>query len=184
MKVCIIGEEVLRKKAQPIEEVSDETRALIDEMFETMVQENGVGLAAPQIGKSIRLFVLIADDDVRRVFINPQIIETSLETCAFEEGCLSVPKIWGSIVRPSKVTVQALNEQGKPFILEAEGYLARIIQHENDHLDGILFIDRADPEFKKKAEETFVRREEKKRKKEKMKAAKKAKIEAKKAEKG
>ena len=101
MKVCIIGEEVLRQKALPLAEVNDETRTLIGEMFETMIQENGVGLAAPQIGKSIRLFVIIADDDVRRVFINPQIIATSAETCSFEEGCLSVPKIWGSIVRPS-----------------------------------------------------------------------------------
>lgn len=180
MKVCIMGEDVLRQKAVPLTDVTDETRLLIEEMFETMVAENGVGLAAPQIGKSIRLFVLMADDNIRRVFINPQIVATSAETCSFEEGCLSVPKIWESIIRPSKVTVQALNEQGKPFILEAEGYLARIIQHEYDHLEGILFIDRGDPEFKKKAEETFARREQRRLEKEKAKAAKQAKIEAKK----
>lgn len=178
-----MGEDVLRQKAVPLTEVTDEIRALVEEMFETMIAENGVGLAAPQIGKSIRLFVLMADDNVRRVFINPQIIATSAETCSFEEGCLSVPKIWESIVRPAKVTVQALNEQGKPFILEADGYLARIIQHEYDHLEGILFIDRGDPEFKKKAEEAFTRREQRRAEKEKAKAAKQAKIEAKKTQK-
>ncbi|HPX27270.1 MAG TPA: peptide deformylase [Treponemataceae bacterium] len=180
MKVCIMGEDVLRQKAVPLTDVTDETRLLIEEMFDTMVAENGVGLAAPQIGKSIRLFVLMADDNIRRVFINPQIIATSAETCSFEEGCLSVPKIWESIIRPAKVTVQALNEQGKPFVLEAEGYLARIIQHEYDHLEGILFIDRGDPDFKKKAEETFARREQRRLEKEKAKASKQAKIEAKK----
>src|SRR5574344_1454090 len=140
MKVYTMGEDVLRQKAVPLTEVTDETRLLIDDMFTTMIAENGVGLAAPQIGTSIRLFVLMADDAIRRVFINPQIVATSAETTSFEEGCLSVPKIWAPIVRPSKITVQALNEYGKPFILEAEGYLARIIQHEYDHLEGVLFI--------------------------------------------
>jgi len=178
-----MGEDVLRQKALPLDEVTDEIRVLIEEMFETMIAENGVGLAAPQIGRSIRLFVIMADDGVRRVFINPQITATSAETCSFEEGCLSVPKIWESIIRPSKVTVQALNEQGKPFVLDADGYLARIIQHEYDHLEGILFIDRGDPEFKKKAEEAFARREKRRAEKEKAKAVKQAKIEAKKVQK-
>ncbi len=180
MKVYTMGEDVLRQKAVPLTEVTDETRLLIDDMFTTMIAENGVGLAAPQIGTSIRLFVLMADDAIRRVFINPQIVATSAETTSFEEGCLSVPKIWAPIVRPSKITVQALNEYGKPFILEAEGYLARIIQHEYDHLEGVLFIDRLDPESKKKAEEAFVRREQRRLEKEKAKIAKQAKIEAKK----
>ncbi len=183
MKVYIMGEDVLRQKAVPLNEVTDETRSLINDMFDTMIAENGVGLAAPQIGKSIRLFVIMSDDNIRRVFINPQITSTSAETSSFEEGCLSVPKIWETIVRPSKVSVQALNEQGKPFVLEADGYLARIIQHEYDHLDGILFLDRGDPEFKKKAEETLERREKRRAEKEKEKALKQAKIEAKKAQK-
>ena len=86
------------------------------------------------------MFVLIADDDVRRVFINPQIISTSTEVSEYEEGCLSIPKVYEKITRPVKVTVQALNENGKPFTLEADGLLARIIQHEYDHLEGILYI--------------------------------------------
>ncbi len=183
MKVYIMGEEVLRQKALPLADVSDEIRLLIENMFETMLAKGGVGLAAPQIGRSIRLFVIIADDGIRRVFINPQIIATSAETCSFEEGCLSIPSIWASIVRPAKITVQALNEQGKPFVLDAEGYLARIIQHEYDHLEGILFIDRSDPECKRKAEETFARREKRRAEKEKAKVARQAKIEAKKLQK-
>ena len=135
LDVAKLGEEVLRKKAEPVAEINDEIRALVEDMFETMIEKDGVGLAAPQIGKSLRLFVVIADDDVRRVFINPQIISTSAEMVDFEEGCLSVPQVYESISRPKKVTVQAFNENGRPFTLEADGLLARVIQHEYDHLD-------------------------------------------------
>ena len=185
-RICImldivkLGDELLRQKSQPVAEVTDEIRALCDDMFETMIAAEGVGLAGPQVGRLLRLFVVIADDNVRRVFINPQIIATSPDLCDYDEGCLSIPKIYESITRPAKVTVQALNEHGKPFTLEADGFLARVIQHEYDHLDGILYIDRGDPEFARKAAETMRRRAERAEKKKAEKAARNARIAAKK----
>lgn len=183
LRITKLGEEVLRKKSVPVlpEEINDEFRALVSEMFTTMDEANGVGLAAPQININKRFFVVTADDDVRRVFINPEIISTSAELSEYEEGCLSIPKIYETIVRPAKVTVQALDENGKHFTLDAEGLLARIIQHENDHLDGIVFIDRGDAEFAKKAEETMKKRQARCEEKIKAKEAKERKIAAKKA---
>ena len=179
LDVVKLGEDSLRQKSEPIPEVNDEIRQLAEDMFETMIEKEGVGLAAPQIGKNIRMFVLIADDDVRRVFINPQIIHTSSETSEYDEGCLSIPQVYETITRPVSVTVQALNEKGRPFTLEADGLLARIIQHEYDHLDGILYIDRGDKDFAKKTEEQFKKRAERAAQKAKEKAAKAAKIAAK-----
>ncbi len=181
MTVVTLGNDVLRQKCVPVENVTEEHAKLAEEMFELMDASDGVGLAAPQVGLPIRMFVLMSDDNVRRVFINPQIIATSTEICEMEEGCLSIPGLYEKIQRPAKVTVQALNEKGKPFVLEADGLLARIIQHENDHLDGILYIDRGDPLFKFKAEENAKRREERREKKAAAKAARAAKIAAKKA---
>lgn len=183
MRITKLGEEILRQVAEPfaMEEINDELRAFIDEMFETMIEANGVGLAGPQAGISKRIFVIIADDEVRRVFINPQIISTSTELCDYEEGCLSIPGVYENIKRPAKVTVQAFNEKGRPFTLEADGLLARIIQHENDHLDGHVFIDRGDAEFAQKTEEQFKKRAEKALKKRAEKEAKERKIAAKKA---
>lgn len=179
LDVTKLGEEILRQKAEPVAEVNDEIRQLCEDMFETMIEADGVGLAAPQIGKSLRMFVLIADDDVRRVFINPQIIKTSEEVSEYDEGCLSIPQVYETITRPVAVTVQALNEKGRPFTLEADGLLARIIQHEYDHLDGILYIDRGDKDFAAKTEEQFKKRAERAAEKAKEKAAKAAKIAAK-----
>ena len=179
LEVTKLGEEVLRKKAEPVTEINDEIRALVEDMFETMIDKDGVGLAAPQIGKSLRLFVVIADDDVRRVFINPQIIKTSTEVGEYDEGCLSIPQVYETIVRPLEVTVQAYNEKGRPFTLEADGLLARIIQHEYDQLDGILYIDRGDKTFAEKTETQFKKRAERAAQKAKEKAAKQAKIAAK-----
>ena len=179
LDIVKLGEESLRQKSVPVTEVNDEIRQLAEDMFETMIEKEGVGLAAPQIGKNIRMFVLIADDDVRRVFINPQIIQTSSETSEYDEGCLSIPQVYETIERPVAVTVQALNEKGRPFTLEADGLLARIIQHEYDHLDGILYIDRGDKDFAQKTEEQFKKRAERAAQKAKEKAAKAAKIAAK-----
>ena len=181
LRITKLGEEILRQVAVDVqtEEINDEFRALTEEMFETMIAANGVGLAAPQVDISKRFFVVIADDDVRRVFINPQIISTSNDLVDYEEGCLSLPKIYENIKRPSQVTVQALNENGKPFTIEADGLLARIIQHENDHLNGIVFIDKGDPEFAKQAEQTMAKRAARYLEKQKAKEAKARKIEAK-----
>ncbi len=181
LRITKLGEEILRQVAVDVqpEEINDEFRALTEEMFETMIAANGVGLAAPQVGIGKRFFVIIADDDVRRVFVNPQIISTSDDLVDYEEGCLSLPKIYENIKRPSQVTVQALNENGKPFTIEADGLLARIIQHENDHLNGIVFIDKGDPEFAKQAEQTMAKRAARYLEKQKAKEAKAKKIEAK-----
>ena len=174
-----LGDTVLREKARPVAEVTDEIRSLAEEMLDTMVEAKGVGLAGPQVGKPIRMFVIIADDDVRRVFINPQIIATSQELSDYEEGCLSVPEVYETIKRPAKVTVQAVNEKGKPFTLEADGLLARVIQHENDHLDGVMFIDRGDADFTKKTADKFAKRAEHYAKKQMEKAAKAKRLAAK-----
>lgn len=179
LKITKLGEDILRQKAEPVPEINDEIRQLAQDMFETMIEADGVGLACPQIGKSLRMFVLIADDDVRRVFINPTIIKTSEEVSDYDEGCLSIPQVYETITRPSKVTVQALNEKGRPFTLEADGFLARIIQHEYDHLDGVLYIDRGDPEFAQKTEVQFKKRAERAAEKAKAKEAKARKIAAK-----
>ncbi|MBR0100315.1 MAG: peptide deformylase [Treponema sp.] len=181
MKIYKLGEEVLRKKAVPVqpEEINDSLRETFNEMFETMLAADGVGLAAPQIGDSRRYFVIISDDEVRRVFVNPQIVSTSNDLCDYEEGCLSLPGFNENIKRPSKVTVQALNENGKPFTLNAEGLLARIIQHEYDHLEGIVYIDRGDPNFAADVTEKMKKRLERAAKKEAERARKAASIAAK-----
>lgn len=182
MRICKLGEEVLSQTCEEVkaEEIDDNFRKLLNEMFETMISANGVGLAAPQIGVAKRFFVLMADDDVKRVFINPQIIKTSAETSSYDEGCLSIPGESESIIRPVKVSVTALNEKGKRFTIEdADGLLARIIQHENDHLNGILYIDRGDETVKKNIIEKFKKRAEKNAAKAAAKAAKKASLEAK-----
>lgn len=180
LRITKLGEEVLRKVAVEVkpEEINDEFRALCLEMFETMDEANGVGLAAPQVDISKRFFVVTADDDVRRVFVNPQIISTSSDLVDYEEGCLSIPKIYENIKRPSKITVQALDENGKKFLLEADGLLARVIQHEYDHLDGIVFIDKGDPEFAKETEATMKKRAARYAEKQKAKEAKERKIAA------
>ncbi len=181
LKIYKLGEEILREKCSEVlpEEINEEFRMLLNEMFETMDEANGVGLAAPQVGIAKRFFVATADDDVRRVFINPIITKTSSELSDYEEGCLSIPGVYENITRPAKVSVSALDEHGKTFTLDADGLLARIIQHENDHLDGVLYIDRGDEDFKAQTEEKFKKRAQNAALKAAKKAAKKASIEAK-----
>jgi peptide deformylase len=131
--------------AEPVKEVNDEIRRLVDDMAETMYAAPGVGLAANQVGVLLRVFVIdIANDDEPsdlRVFINPQITAT-VGTQTWEEGCLSFPGVTEEIRRAEKVTVTALDRDGKSFELEAEGLLAVAIQHENDHLNGVVMLDK------------------------------------------
>lgn len=139
--IRILGDEILRKKCRAIDEVSDRIKCIVKDMIDTMYEANGVGLAAPQIGILRRIFVLDAYDEVgARVFINPEILELKGNQRDVE-GCLSLPGKQSEVNRSNYVKIRALNENGEEFILECEGFLARIIQHENDHLDGILFID-------------------------------------------
>lgn len=182
MKIYKLGEEILREKCEPVkpEEINDELRSILNEMFETMISANGVGLAAPQVGINKRFFVAMADDEIRRVFINPTITKTSSDLVDYEEGCLSIPGVYENIKRPSKVSISATNENGKHFTIEeADGILARIIQHESDHLDGVLYIDRGDEDFKNKTIDQFKKRAERAAKKAEEKAKKQASIAAK-----
>ncbi len=145
-EVRIYGDPVLRKKAKETTAFDRDLKELVRDMIETMRQKDGVGLAAPQIGKSIRLAVIDATGGEKDpyVLINPEITYSSEEREDYEEGCLSVPDINIKINRPSRVSVKAFNENGEPYTIEnADGLLARALQHEIDHLDGILFVDRA-----------------------------------------
>lgn len=136
-----IGDEVLRKKCKEITEITPRDLVLIKDMAETMYEADGVGLAAPQVGILKRLFVIdIRDEEGLMVFINPEILETSGSQLD-DEGCLSVPGESCEVERPNYVKVRAFNEKGEQFILEAEGLLARAVLHENDHLNGVLYVD-------------------------------------------
>ncbi|RKX20060.1 MAG: peptide deformylase [Candidatus Zixiibacteriota bacterium] len=142
--IVIYGDPVLREKTDPVREIDRETKNLVDDMIATLQEANGLGLAAPQVGVSKRIFVvdLSALDLVEslRVFINPEILETSGEV-VLEEGCLSFPGIYQKISRPEKVGIRATDRNGNLFEMEASGMMARAILHEYDHLQGKLFID-------------------------------------------
>jgi peptide deformylase len=133
---------ILRQKSQPVEHLTKEMRDLIIQMKKNMEDSKGVGLAAPQINVSLRVIVCEVDNKFY-AFINPVIIKSSQETSSIEEGCLSLPNIYGKVERPEKIILKATNSEGKKIKLKAFGLLARVIQHEIDHLDGILFIDKA-----------------------------------------
>ncbi len=149
LSIITLGDPLLAKTSSLVPDFDDGIRRLAAQMFEAMGTK-GVGLAAVQVGAIVRLFITKAPRDVPRVFINPDILETSLEEEPLEEGCLSVPGLYTEVVRPASVRVQAWNEKGRPFTLTAEGILARVIQHELDHLNGVLFIDRLDAKKRKR----------------------------------
>jgi peptide deformylase len=140
----LLGSPVLRERSREVQAVDDEVRAFVDAMFETMDANKGVGLAANQVGKAVRVAVIDADEK-RITLINPRITKVGDEREAEEEGCLSIPEIFAEVTRPLTVTLEALDRDGKPYTLEADGLLARAIQHEIDHLDGILFLDHLGP---------------------------------------
>jgi peptide deformylase len=142
MEILTLGDDTLRQKAEPVTQFDGPLVKTAEEMMMALREGKGVGLAGPQIGLLKRIFVVHVDGDIPRIFINPSIIETSPETVKYEEGCLSVPGVWAAVIRPKALKVQAWNERGRPFTLEAEGILARVILHEYDHLEGVLFIDR------------------------------------------
>jgi len=141
-KVVLMGDPVLREKAKPVKEINDSVLKLLDNLRDTLKEYEGVGLAAPQIGVSKRVIVVDTGEESYEL-INPEIIEASGEDKAVE-GCLSIPNMNGKVKRSSRVVVTGLNRQGQEVRIEAMGLLSRAFQHEIDHLDGILFIDRAD----------------------------------------
>lgn len=135
------GEPVLREKSLMVKEITPEILNLIKDMAETMYTASGMGLAAPQVGVSKRIIITDGEEEGLIVLINPTIIESEGEVIK-EEGCLSVPDIYSQVKRSSKVTIKALNESGDPIEITKEGLIARALQHEIDHLNGILFIDK------------------------------------------
>jgi len=147
--IVAYGNPILKREAEEIKEGED-IKDLISDMFDTMDHANGVGLAAPQINKGIRLFVidssLMLDDEseekgIRRAFINPIILDEYGDEFSFEEGCLSIPDVRAEVIRPEKLTIEYFDENWKLKEEEFDGMTARVIQHEYDHLEGILFVD-------------------------------------------
>ena len=146
-EVRLLGDPVLREKAAPVDAVTEAVRSLIADMFETMYAEDGVGLAAPQIGVSERILVIDTREEGTSpiALVNPVILEASEETEKADEGCLSLPGLNDVVERSARVVVNGLDPDGRPQQIEAEGLLSRALQHEIDHIDGILFIDRVSP---------------------------------------
>ncbi len=132
----------LHRVAEPVREVDDRIRQLVRDMAETMYAAPGIGLAATQVDVHLRVIVIDVSEarDQLRVFVNPEIVERSDDTKVYEEGCLSVPGIYDEVERPDRVTVRALDENGEPFTLQADGLLAVCVQHEIDHLNGRVFV--------------------------------------------
>lgn len=153
-----LGDPVLRTPALPVEDFGAALRTLAADMLETMDAAPGVGLAAPQIGVSRRLFVFDSGE-VRGAVANPEIVWRSEQTQEVEEGCLSLPGIWFPVVRAAQVRLGGRDESGAPVSHEADGLLARIFQHESDHLDGVLFVDRLAPEHRREAMRLIRERE-------------------------
>ena len=137
------GDPALRKKSRPVTEVTDRIRTILDDMVETMHASYGVGLAAPQVGVLRRMFVVQIDEENLYELINPEIVETDGDQYG-EEGCLSVPGYVGFVHRPDHVKIRGLDRNGQPVEYEGEGLLARAFMHEYDHLDGVLYTDKAD----------------------------------------
>jgi peptide deformylase len=135
------GDSVLRQKAKKVHRVDGYTRQLIDDLIDTVKEAHGAGLAAPQINVPLRAIVTYIDDQLN-VVLNPEIIDESQDEIEQDEGCLSIPGWWGPVTRKAKVTVRGLSRTGKPIKLKTEGMEARCFQHEVDHLNGILFVDR------------------------------------------
>ena len=159
LNILTLGDDILRKRAAMIPDIDKGITDLAAAMIDTMHTGKGIGLAGPQVGELQRLFVTHIENDVPRVFINPQIILTAQDLVVYEEGCLSIPGMYADVERPFAVTVQAWNERGRPFTLDAEGLLARVVLHEFDHLNGVLFIDHLDEKKRSRLVTTFERRQ-------------------------
>ncbi len=155
LNIITLGDEQLRKHSIVVPDLNGTVHTLIEQMFESMREYKGIGLAAVQVGNLYRLFITEVGGDRPRVFVNPEILETSVEQISYEEGCLSIPGIEADVLRPQRVRVQAWNEKGRPFTLDAEDMLARVVQHEYDHLNGVLFIDHIDPKKRERLVRQF-----------------------------
>lgn len=162
LPLAYYGNPVLRKKALPVEEITDEIREFVGHMIETLHAHNGAGLAAPQVNRSIRIFLtnapILSDDKEKwlegtlRIFINPRLFDPSPEVWEWPEGCLSVPELYPPIVRPWKISVEAMDLEGKTFVETFTAMEARAVMHENDHINGVLNIDRTDHKLRRELE--------------------------------
>jgi peptide deformylase len=156
LELHYLGDRVLRQPAKRITKIDDEVRLLARQMLQTMYSEDGIGLAAPQVGVNKQLIVVDCELDKPEIppliLINPVITRFGQKLCVTQEGCLSIPQVFLDVVRPETIEVSFKDEQGRPQKLKAEGLVARVIQHEIDHLNGVVFVDRA--------ENTLVRNQE------------------------
>lgn len=149
--IRLFGDPVLKQRAREVEELNGALARLVDTMYDTMYEAVGVGLAAPQVGVGRRLFTYdLGDGEGPRVVVNPVIVESAGES-TFDEGCLSVPGLSLEIVRPQRVVVQGVDLDGKEVVFDDDDYLARVFQHELDHLDGVLMIDRVEGDVRRQA---------------------------------
>ncbi len=156
LNIVKVGDDTLHKVCRPVKEITPRIITLLDDMRETLLDADGVGLAAPQVGILRRIALVIATEEDNRIYelINPEIISREGEQYELE-GCLSVPERWGYVKRPEKVTVKATDRDGKEFTVTATGLTARCFCHELDHLDGTLFIDKAQMLSKEEVKELF-----------------------------
>jgi peptide deformylase len=161
LKIHYYGDPVLRKRCEPVHEITDEIRTLVSDMIETMDKSDGIGLAAPQVGHALRIFVLRNYIQLEngqwtvsepKVYINPKLSNPGKEFLTDTEGCLSFPGLRFHVDRPDKITVEAMDLDGNTFVEEIEGYNARVRMHENDHINGVLYIDRIDADERAKIE--------------------------------
>ena len=150
---------MLRRKAKKVHRVDSYIRGLVEDLIDTVYEANGAGLAAPQIGVPLRAIVTNVDDRLH-VILNPEIVEESAEEVEADEGCLSIPGWYGPVKRKERVTVRGLGRTGKPMKVKSEGWEARALQHEVDHLNGVLFIDRMEDRSKLHKVETSEEEEE------------------------
>lgn len=163
LPLAYYGNPILRKKCDEVAEINDEIKQLIEDMIETLEDQNGVGLAAPQVKHTLRLFITkvpkISEDDPDqwldgsiKVYINPKLSQPSAECWERDEGCLSIPKIYLPIIRPYRIHVEATDREGRSFSEELNGLEARVVMHENDHINGTLTIDRVDKKLRREIE--------------------------------
>ena len=148
LQLHYLGDRVLRQPAQRVTKIDDEIRLLARQMLQTMYSEDGIGLAAPQVGINKQLIVVDCEPDKpdapALVLINPVVTKTGDKACVIQEGCLSIPQVYLDVTRPETIEVSFKDEQGRPQKLTADGLLARVIQHEIDHLNGVMFVDRVE----------------------------------------
>lgn len=146
--IVVLGQPILRQRAKKVRRVDASTRRLVEDLIDTIrATPNGAGLAAPQIGVPLRAIVTLVNEQMH-VVLNPEIVEQSGDEIEAEEGCLSIPGLYGPVTRREQVTVRGLSRTGKPMKIKSEGWEARVFQHEVDHLNGILFIDRVEDKSK------------------------------------